>query len=444
MALILGFIVLFCIVQFSYISSSLRPEVMHLINSDYLLVNGDGLFRFKIDNLNKIEKIKLFNEDQNLLANQNNNQNIYRFKCFEENICIFINNFIYIFSSDGNIIKKINISDENNNGGYIIAPYNIALKDLNTFNYILFTINSKGNLLYYFYSLNNNSYENLALIKNEIPIFEKERSFNLKEIDFTCQLIPNSIICFFSNGNNNGILIKNFSVDFEKKKIKLINFSVPEVKLNFNGKIIKSLLNKGNSRIFILYSTKDSKNNKARQRCTIYNIKSNKLEFLTEINDVIDNYNNYSKRNFGSISNVEYHDSIKKYILYCLNRKNELFIIELDENFKIEKTANYILENKSFEIINFSLINYNRNYQIILLAKKNNSNINNNGSIIISSYPINYYPNNFIRNLEDKGGNNNPGQGGDIPDQKEESDSPNGGNGGGDGGNKDDQHFFYP
>ena len=70
MALILGFIVIFCIVQFSYISSSLRPEVMHLINSDYLLVNGDGLFRFKIDNLNKIEKIKLFNEDQNLLANQ--------------------------------------------------------------------------------------------------------------------------------------------------------------------------------------------------------------------------------------------------------------------------------------------------------------------------------------------------------------------------------------
>ena len=218
MALILGFIVLFCIVQFSSISSSLRPEVMHLINSDYLLVNGDGLFRFKIDNLNKIEKIKLFNEDQNLLANQNNNQNIYPFKCFEENICIFINNFIYIFSSDGNIIKKINISDENNNGGYIIAPYNIALKDLNTFNYILFTINSKGNLLYYFYSLNNNSYENLALIKNEIPIFEKERSFNLKEIDFTCQLIPNSIICFFSNGNNNGILIKNFLSILKRKK----------------------------------------------------------------------------------------------------------------------------------------------------------------------------------------------------------------------------------
>ncbi len=79
---------------------------MHLINSSYLLVNGGSILRFKIDNMNQIDKVPLFDEDQNSLDNQNNNQNINRLKCFEENICIFINNFIYVFSSDGNFIKK--------------------------------------------------------------------------------------------------------------------------------------------------------------------------------------------------------------------------------------------------------------------------------------------------------------------------------------------------
>lgn len=106
MVFTLDFIVLFCIIQFSFISSNLHPELVHLINSSYLLVNGGSILRFKIDNMNQIDKVLLFDEDQNSLDNQNNNQNINRLKCFEENICIFINNFIYVFSSDGNFIKK--------------------------------------------------------------------------------------------------------------------------------------------------------------------------------------------------------------------------------------------------------------------------------------------------------------------------------------------------
>ena len=273
MVFIINFIVLFYIIQFSYISNSLQPQVVHLINSGYLLINRDVIFRFIIDNLNQNGKVPLLEEDQNLLANQNNNQNIYRFKCFEEDICIFINNFIYIFSSDGNFTKKLIIPIENDNGQYIITPYNILLKDLNIFNYILFSINGKGNFVYYFYSLNNNSNENLVLMKNEIPIFEEdERSLNLKDIDFTCQLIKNSMLCFFSNGSNNDMIIKKFSIDFEKKIIKLLNFAKPEVNLNFSGKILKSLIKRDNSRILILYSTKDNKNNKIRQGCAIYNV----------------------------------------------------------------------------------------------------------------------------------------------------------------------------
>ena len=101
MVFIINFIVLFYIIQFSYISNSLQPQVVHLINSGYLLINRDVIFRFIIDNLNQNGKVPLLEEDQNLLANQNNNQNIYRFKCFEEDICIFWNSVRNVGCGDG-------------------------------------------------------------------------------------------------------------------------------------------------------------------------------------------------------------------------------------------------------------------------------------------------------------------------------------------------------
>ena len=103
-------IALFFIINFLQISSSLTPELIHLSNSSYLLVNEDGIFSFKNIFLNQAEKIGFTEEEQKSsesIENSENKKNIIKVKCFEENICMFINNYIYIFSSDGNIIKLL-------------------------------------------------------------------------------------------------------------------------------------------------------------------------------------------------------------------------------------------------------------------------------------------------------------------------------------------------
>ena len=435
----LKLIILFFIANILSISSNLRPEIVPLINSDYLLVKEDGIFRIKSNNLNKIDKMLSVKEEQNSLANLETEQNVHHLKCFGENICIFIHNYIYVFSSDGDFIKKIFISDENHESKYVILPYNIEINDINTFNYILLFVDSEGNFVNYFYSCNKNLSKNLLLKKNEIPIFEaKEYCRNSKETDFTCQLISNSITCFFSRGYNNGIIVKKFTVDFENKIIKLLNFIKPEVNLNFTGKIIKSFLNEEQSKILILYSTKDNKTNKSFQKYAIYDIISNKFDFLTEINEALFNHNTSSKLKFDFESNMEQLKSIKKYVLYSLNARNEILVIEFDENFNMEKKSKYTFEKKveinHFDIIDFSLINYNRNYQIVLLINKNN-NINNNESYIIFSNLIKYSQNGIKRKLQDGG----PGNGGGNPDGGGDAGTDGGGDpgtgGGGDAGN---------
>lgn len=91
----LEFIALFCIINFLQISSSLMPELIHLSNSVYLLVNDDGIFRFKNIFSSQTEKICFTEEEQKSSESieiLENTKNIFKVKCFEDNICMFINN----------------------------------------------------------------------------------------------------------------------------------------------------------------------------------------------------------------------------------------------------------------------------------------------------------------------------------------------------------------
>ena len=86
--------VIFCLINFPIISSNYEPELVHLINYDYLLVNDYGIFKFKSHDFNQYKKILSLKEEQNPSVDMKNIQNIYNFKCFGDNICIFINNYI--------------------------------------------------------------------------------------------------------------------------------------------------------------------------------------------------------------------------------------------------------------------------------------------------------------------------------------------------------------
>ena len=123
MMFILELFMLFFMINFSKISCSFQPELFQLSKSHYLIVNEDGIFKFNSNNFNQYKKILSLNEAQNKSVYMKDIENIFQFKCFGEKFCIFINNYLYIISSDGKLIKKIIITEETNIENNVVIPF---------------------------------------------------------------------------------------------------------------------------------------------------------------------------------------------------------------------------------------------------------------------------------------------------------------------------------
>ena len=294
-----------------------KSGLIHLVNSDYLLVNKEGVFRFKNNFDNEIIKIDSLKEEQNTSDITKNIKNIFKFKCLEDNICIFMNYYLYIFSAIGKFIKRINFSDENMKKEYVVLSSDALLKDLNTFNYIISFINDKGFFVSYFYEYNKFSEENTLLYKNEVNIFnEVKNEINIKKKDFTCQLISNSIYCFFSDTNSNEIVITKFYIDISQKKIYLSKLIKPRNNFISVTKILKSYINKDKTKILICYLTKDKINGKMKNNIILYNVIQNEFELTPEVNEFFKMINDSNMEiDLDDGINMEFFSSINKYVM---------------------------------------------------------------------------------------------------------------------------------
>ena len=429
----LDLIIIFFILNFLSISYCFKSELVHLVKSEYLLVNEDGIFHFKNNFDNEIEKIDSINEEQNTSDTKKNIKNIHKVKCFEDNTYVFINNFLYIYNSEGNFIKKIRISEKNIENKYVVLSFDSSLKEINTFNYLISYIDERGYFVTNFYKYNIFSEENALYLKNELNLKKNgNKEVNIKENDFSCQLISNSIYCFFSDANSNEMIVKKLNIDFSQKKINFSNLIKPKKNLIFATKILKSFISQDKSKILIFYSSKDGITDKARNNCAIYNMMHNNFEFIPEVDEFFFNKNDKNEDDLNNELNMDYFPSNNKYVLYKLNEKREILILELDGFFKVESKRKYILDNKldksSFNLIKFYLINNNRNYQIVLLNKNNNIENNTTGLNILFSNLVQSHKNFNLRNLQD-----NNGQGGESGGEGGESGG-QGGESGGEGG----------
>ena len=363
----LDLIIIFFILNFLSISYCFKSELVHLVKSEYLLVNEDGIFHFKNNFDNEIEKIDSINEEQNTSDTKKNIKNIHKVKCFEDNTYVFINNFLYIYNSEGNFIKKIRISEKNIENKYVVLSFDSSLKEINTFNYLISYIDERGYFVTNFYKYNIFSEEKALYLKNELNLKKNgNKEVNIKENDFSCQLISNSIYCFFSDANSNEMIVKKLNIDFSQKKINFSNLIKPKKILIFATKIIKSFISQNKSKILLFYSSKDGITDKARNNCAIYNMMHNNFEFIPEVDEFFYNKNDKTEDDLNNELNMDYFSSNNKYVLYKLNEKREILILELDGFFKVESKRKYLLDNKldksSFNLIKFYLINNNRNY----------------------------------------------------------------------------------
>ena len=303
------------------------------------------------------------------------------------------------------------------------------------FNYIISYIDERGYFVTNFYKYKFPE-ENAHCFKSELNL-KKDRNIevSIKENDFACQLISNSIYCFFSDANSNEMIVKKLNIDFRQKKINFSNLIKPKKILIFATKIIKSFISQDKSKILIFYSSKDGITDKARNNCAIYNMMHNNFEFIPEVDEFFYNKNDKTEDDLNNELNMDYFPSNNKYVLYKLNEKREILILELDGFFKVESKRKYILDNKldksSFNLIKFYLINNNRNYQIVLLNKNNNIENNTTGLNILFSNLVQSHKNFNLRNLQD-----NNGQGGESGGEGGESggEGGEGGESGGQGG----------
>ena len=191
-------IIFFVLIIISNISCFFPTKLLSLSRFEYSLVNEDEILKLKDDFLKKFEIIKSQEEEQNLSAIVENAQNIYIFELLESKIGIFIDNFIFIFSSEGNFIKKIKISGKYIDKKYIVFPYYRQLKEKKEFTYIILYINNEYNLSLNFHLFNNSLDRDVLLSKDEILIFnDKEKPLISNEHSFTGQLINDKILFFF-------------------------------------------------------------------------------------------------------------------------------------------------------------------------------------------------------------------------------------------------------
>jgi len=390
-----------CTIFFIYRSSCFKPELTELTNSGHLLANEGTTFNFINNSLNQVQKFVSENEKSKSSSNSKDFQYIIQFECFINNICFYINKDIHFFSYHSNYIEKINLFSKKHREKNIVIPFNNSLNKSNLFQYITIYMNKDDNFEFNFYKYNRFLKFNELLFKNKIEIFEeKENIIEHKENYLSCNLILNSIICFYSKGKDKEISIKKFYMDIKNKKFLFLKDIKPKNNISINGIIKNSFMNKENSKILLFYDSQYNYDNKILYKIAVYNIIENNFDFDKEINDIND---------INSNINMNYYKSINKFVLYTLNRRKEILIIELNENFNVISRRNFKISVKfPYTLINYHLINYNRNYQIILFLKNNN----NKQNIIISRLEEITKNITTIRNLQENGGNN-PGQNGD-------------------------------
>ena len=421
-------IVFFVLIIISNISCFFPTKLLSLSRFEYSLVNEDEILKLKDDFLKKFEIIKSQEEEQNLSAIVENAQNIYIFELLESKIGIFIDNFIFIFSSEGNFIKKIKISGKYIDKKYIVFPYYRQLKEKKEFTYIILYINNEYNLSLNFHLFNNSLDRDVLLSKDEILIFnDKEKPLISNEHSFTGQLINDKILFFFQEETKKEIIIKEISINPKTKKLQSLNSTKLE-SVNIKGKIINSFINKEKSKIMILYSLNNKFTNNISYVYSIYDIIKKKFEFQ--------NHNNAPNNEFIFL-NIDYDLNSNKYIIHELNRKIEVSGKGGDSNLGVESNKKFIydknkLKQKSFYFINYCLLKYNRNYQMMLFLKNNNPN-NDNKNPDISFNLVDIKENNIkLRKLEN--GDRNDG---DNPsDQKGEENNEKGDQGGGQSDNQ--------
>ena len=330
--------------QYNFNHSFLYSNAITLINENIFIIHKSGVDIYDSSLTKKIKTVINFNEDE-IEVNDIYVENSIP-KIFENTITCIINDKIYIFNSEGEILynsdNKISLFHKKN---YILIPIKIIN---NNFYYMIGYINENNNniqLLFFKFEINTTQ-NNLLYNKPMFNYNENDINYKIKYKLLTCQLMHNAsnkekIICFYYIKNYLEFYIfdienyENFT--FIIKENNKIELPMDISKIN----IINSATNLDNSKMFIFLNSISGKG-----YYFSYSINSN--TFSTNIEFISNCYSQY----FGT--KLSYFRETNQFLFGCINENNNLL--------------NIVIFNNNFEYLNNFTIkdfNYNSGYSIV-------------------------------------------------------------------------------
>ena len=297
------------------------PNAIELNNGNVLIVFSTGIYVYNSNLTELIGTIEY--ESESGITIEETDLNLINLSKFEDGLIIsIIKTYLYIFSSIGEYIYHINLS-ENLEGGtyYSLVPHKIEEK--NYYYAITYMENKKLKILYYYINIPDNSDKGNYLI-DSLEYSHTDSSYPSYTIyggkGLTCQLMSpsnedNVLTCFYEISSPNGIAATSFQLDnqISQSTIQIV------YQTNEQPGYFKSATTNDKTKALICYS----KNGQGGY-CVFYNI----------INNSFSEHKKYFKtcKDEPRSSHVDYFSKTKEFIYSCSDSGMGLTIMKFDED----------------------------------------------------------------------------------------------------------------
>ncbi len=340
------------------------PRAISLLNNNFFILHKYGIDIYDALLSTKIKNIITFNDSEQINTTAIYSQIAIAKSYKTDNIISIINNKIYIFNNEGELLYNSIKTIEDFKG----EDYNLILinNSNNGYLYVTIFVNANNNIQLLFFIYNKN--ENTNFLVHKMPVFnylgENGKYYSVKNKYITCQLMANDsqqkiLVCFYCvdidisqsvlafsliNPETYSLVdsIKNNEIIFQNEKSDIIGLK--SVISSDNSKMFICLYTSLGHFYFFIYSILS--NSILKYTKFVSNCKYNcdfSFNYINEINQILfsfpdgeDNirimfYNNtFDNINNFTINNYLYNSSYS--ILYSFLRKN--YYIISDQTYK--------------------------------------------------------------------------------------------------------------
>ena len=317
------------------------PNCIELNNGNVLIIFAEGIYIYNSELSSEISNIPY---ESGFSIGENDLDYITISKFNDGIIISIIKTYLYIFSSSGEYIHHIDLSDDLQGASYYsLIPHKII--ENNYYYAIIYIKSSKLNIYYYYINISDKSNNIIDNLQYE----HTDSSYPSYHIDYTgstCQLMissntENFLTCFYEITWPNALVAISFNLD---NPICQSSNRPIVYKTNESPGYFKSAINSDKTISLICYSKSGQGG-----RCVSYSIINNSFSEDKQYLNVC--------QNKPKGLHVDFFDKTKEFIFSCSNSALGLTIIKFNEDGNIIGEDNGSID-PNFEFTGTSLFSY--------------------------------------------------------------------------------------